>query len=271
MFRIPFYYFFKTLFLLFLALPQTQGSTFIYSVHLAPLLRGHEDQIDSALAQVKLTAYEFIQEKLRAIWGQLVGSGGAGSGSMAPASVPNVAAVNPPSMADPLSGAAQFVSGWWNAYAPAIIANGAAYIASRQQAADVAAQRYRSRPSAGATKNSSREDSKESVLARRRALEAELAALPQMSPAPPQATLEPLRGNSFGSKASGSSYSLNAGDIRNRKESGSDEDAGRYETIGKDDVTSGSDESPTQTSGPRTSWWGWRGSSYQGYERVKTD
>ncbi|CAG8654599.1 15133_t:CDS:2, partial [Acaulospora colombiana] len=70
---IPFYYFFKTLFLLFLALPQTQGSTFVYSMHLAPLLRGHEDQIDSALTQVKLAVYEFVQERLRLVWSTVVG------------------------------------------------------------------------------------------------------------------------------------------------------------------------------------------------------
>jgi receptor expression-enhancing protein 1/2/3/4 len=272
--RIPFYYLFKTIFLLFLALPQTQGSTFIYSMHLAPILRGHEDEIDSALAQIKLAVYEFIQDKLRAVWSQVAGGISAANSSGATA-VPDVQAVNPPSMADPLSGAAQLVSGWWNTYAPAIAATGAAYIASRQQAAAATAQQRRPEPPKPQPQSVRPGDDRASVLARRRALEAELAALPQVSsPSPNKSVGESVAGESATSGlSSSSSYSLHAGEARRRKESGSDGegDAGKYENIAKEDVGSGSEDNSNQENvNPRSSWWGWRTSSY-GYERVKSD
>lgn len=267
---IPLYYLFKTLFLLFLALPQTQGSTFVYSVHLAPLLKGHEDEIDSALAQLKLAVYEFIQDKLRAVWNQVLGNAAANASGAPP--VTDVRAVNPPSMADPLSGAAQLVSGWWNAYAPAIAATGAAYIATRQQAAAATAQQRRGESSGASVASVRSGDDRASVLARRRALEAELAALPQVSsPSPNKAVSESFAGDSNTSGlSSSSSYSLNTGEARRRKESGSDEDAGKYETIAKEDVSS-SGEDTQSSNNPRASWWGWRASSNQGYERVKSD
>lgn len=262
---IPLYYFFKTLFLLFLALPQTQGSTFVYSVHLAPILREHEDQIDSAVTQIKLAAYEFIQDKLRAVWNQVLGGT---VNAAAPQAAPNVAAVNPPSMADPLSGAAQMVSGWWSAYAPAVIATGAAYIASSKQAAEAAVRQQRLRKSAqnadAEPAAQSSTDPRSSLQARRRALEAELAALPPSFPVAATPVSDSFAGDST-SRSSASSVSTNVGDTRRRKESGSDEDAGKYETIGREDV-GGSEGSPQ----PRSSWW-WRASSYQGYERVKSE
>ncbi|KAG8834730.1 hypothetical protein FRC17_007454 [Serendipita sp. 399] len=272
---IPLYYFFKTVFLLFLALPQTQGSTFIYSVHLAPLLRGHEDQIDSALSQMKLAVYEFIQEKLRSIWNQVSGGSAAQAGiaSSGPVpSTPNVGAVNPPSMADPLSGAVQLVSGWWNSYAPAVIATGAAYIASRQQAAEQAVQQRRLQREQRTQPQKASDTA--SVLARRRELEAELAALPLVASPSPSTTLkDPLTGNSSTSVASSSSsYGIHSGETRRRKvESGSEGEGGKYENIAPEDVGSAGEDSPTRASNPRTSWWGWRASSYQGYERVKND
>ncbi|KAG8781402.1 hypothetical protein FRC15_008812 [Serendipita sp. 397] len=272
---IPLYYFMKTLFLLFLALPQTQGSTFIYSVHLAPLLRGHEDQIDSALSQMKLMVYEFIQEKLRAIWSQVYGGSGAQAGvaSSGPmAATPNVGAVNPPSMADPLSGAAQFVSGWWNSYAPAVIATGAAYIASRQQAAEQAVQQRRIQREAK-TQPQKPSDTV-SVLARRKELEAELAALPQIpSPSPSTTIKDTLTGNSSNSVASSSSsYGAHSGENRRRRvESGSEEEGGKYESIAPEEAGSAGESSPTRADTSRSSWWGWRASSYQGYERVKNE
>jgi len=241
-------------------------------MHLAPLLRGHEDEIDSALAQLKLAVYEFIQDKLRAVWSQFAGGSSATNLSGAPV-VPDVRAVNPPSMTDPLSGAAQLVSGWWNAYAPAIAATGAAYLASRQQAAAATAQQRRAEPPRPQPQASSSGDDRASVLARRRALEAELAALPPISPASPHQTVrESLAGESATSGlSSSSSYSLHTGEARRRKESASDgENGGRYETIGREDVGSESeDNSNHENANPRTSWWGWR-SSY-GYERVKSD
>jgi receptor expression-enhancing protein 1/2/3/4 len=237
-------------------------------VHLAPLLRGHEDQIDSALTQVKFAVYEFVQEKLRLIWSSVIGGTPPSATATGATSTTNVAAVNPPSMNDPLSGAAQMVSGWWNAYAPAIVATGAAYIATKQQAAETAlqqrklqsAKRQNSAPISGPQSKADRVSSKE---ARRRELEAELAALAQ---APSSPIGDPISSG----LSSSSSYSLHGTQARRRKESDSDGDGGRYETIAKDDVTSSSESIGSPTTN-RKSWWNWRSSTYQDYERVKTD
>ncbi|KAM0756355.1 hypothetical protein T439DRAFT_321059 [Meredithblackwellia eburnea MCA 4105] len=49
----PFYYEFKTLVILWLTLPQIQGSSYIYVAHLHPFLNDHEDDIDAAIADAK--------------------------------------------------------------------------------------------------------------------------------------------------------------------------------------------------------------------------
>jgi len=274
---IPFYYLFKTLFLLFLALPQTQGSTFIYQVHVAPMLHAHEDQIDAAVSKMKTQLYSYLQERLQVLWDQVSKSMGIPQNQQANvATALNAGATNPPTLADPLSGAVQMVSGWWTAYAPSIIANGAAYIASRQQAAAAqAAQNAASRrnvqvtgynidtPVVGATP----------VDARRAALEAELAALGAAPITDMSATIRPRVSNN---SLPGSSSSVSSGGAVPRKrtesgvtaESGSDGDAGKYETIAAEDVGSGGEDSPSDR---RSGWfYGW-GASRQGYERAKSD
>ncbi|KAF8464759.1 hypothetical protein JB92DRAFT_3296314 [Gautieria morchelliformis] len=50
---VPFYHVFKTIFPLYLALPQTRGASYVYSVHLHSLIVKHEVEIDSALGRVK--------------------------------------------------------------------------------------------------------------------------------------------------------------------------------------------------------------------------
>ena len=47
--RIPFYYGIKTIFLLYLSLPQTRGASYIYEQHLQPFFHTHEGQIDAAI------------------------------------------------------------------------------------------------------------------------------------------------------------------------------------------------------------------------------
>ncbi|GAA5831643.1 hypothetical protein JCM5353_000990 [Sporobolomyces roseus] len=46
----PFYYEFKTLVILWLVLPQIQGSTYLYQFHLSPFLSSHENDIDHFLS-----------------------------------------------------------------------------------------------------------------------------------------------------------------------------------------------------------------------------
>jgi len=279
--RIPFYYFFKTIFLLFLALPQTQGSTFIYQVHVAPLLHAHEHQIDAVVSKMKTQLYAYLQERFQTLWEQVTKSMGIPQQQQANiAPGPNAGAANPPTLADPLSGAAQMVSGWWATYAPAIVANGAAYIASRQQAAAAqAAQNAASRrnvqadgydvdgPTAGPSKLTS-------VEARRAALEAELAALGRTPITDLSDTIRPSAGNNS-PPSSASSVSYGAGAVPRRRtesgvtaESSSDGDAGKYENIAAEDVGSGGEDSPSNR---RSGWFSGWGTNRPGYERVKSD
>ena len=267
-------------FLLFLALPQTQGSTFIYQVHVAPLLHAHEHQIDAAVSKMKTQLYAFLQERFQILWEQVTKSLGMPQqqqANVAPSS--NIGAVNPPTLADPLSGAAQMMSGWWTTYAPAIVANGAAYIASRQQAAAAqAAQNAASRRDARATgydvdspvAGSSRPTS---VEARRATLEAELAALGPAPVTDMSGTVRPSASNSS-LPSSSSSVSYGAGAPRRRTESGvtaesgSDGDAAKYEDIAAEEVGSGGEDS---LSNRRSGWFSGWAASRQGYERVKSD
>jgi hypothetical protein len=51
--RIPFYSLFKLIFFLWLSLPQTEGSTYLFNTLLAPTFHEHERDIDSFLSSLK--------------------------------------------------------------------------------------------------------------------------------------------------------------------------------------------------------------------------
>ena len=136
--RIPFYFPLKTLFLLYLALPQTRGSSYLYRAHLHPFLATHEPQIDAAVASLRTRVYAFVHARARALWDAVsaaasssaaadladpVGSGARAGGAAAP----------PPSLGDPVSGPVAMLGGLWRTYGPAIVATGAAML--RQGAA----------------------------------------------------------------------------------------------------------------------------------------
>jgi receptor expression-enhancing protein 1/2/3/4 len=254
----------KTIFLLYLALPQTRGSSYIYINHLQPFFHSHETQIDAALASFKVKVYSFVQERLRALWEQTVGQ-------------QQHNAFNPvgaqPTLNDPVSGPAQLISSFWRSYGPGIIASGTALL--RQTAASNAPGA--NRPALNTPPSSyTRSDTTQSVLERRRQLETELAALPKDTAAPvpiPMPSASPQLNPSRASSAS----DLN---IRERTNSGT----GRFEEIevpsdvegyDVDDNTGGAGyESGRPGAQTRGSWFGWGGSpntSKGGYERVKSD
>jgi len=64
----PFYWEVKTLFLLFLALPQTQGSTWVYQSYLEPFFRQNEQELDQGILSAQSTVVTFVQAKFQAIW-----------------------------------------------------------------------------------------------------------------------------------------------------------------------------------------------------------
>ncbi|KAL0578602.1 hypothetical protein V5O48_003393 [Marasmius crinis-equi] len=95
--RIPFYWEVKTLFLLFLSLPQIQGSTFIYTNYLQPFFAKNETQIDDGIVSIQNNTFAFLQAKLGELWqfvakaanktpanGQAPAAGPSGQQSQAP-------------------------------------------------------------------------------------------------------------------------------------------------------------------------------------------
>jgi len=101
---LPFYWEIKTLFLLYLSLPQTQGSTYVYTAYLQPIFSRNEHQLDA----IQRNALTFIQAKFTALWkmldkkapGTSTASGGWPSTPSAWASVLNTfqASASTPSM-----------------------------------------------------------------------------------------------------------------------------------------------------------------------------
>ena len=283
--RIPFYFPLKTLFLLYLALPQTRGSSYLYRAHLHPFLATHEPQIDAAVASLRTRVYAFVHARARALWDAV--SAAASSSAAADLADPmgsgaraGGAAAPPPSLGDPVSGPVAMLGGLWRTYGPAIVATGAAML--RQGAAASAGDSERalgegrraasasaSRSASGAGADAAERERK------RRVLEAELAALGVEGydvggeSAVPSAEGSPVRVRGFeaelrerGSSSGGSASGGNGGG-----------GAGRFEEV---EVPSDGEEAPARAPAAqrRGSWFGWGaggGAAGQGYERVKAD
>ncbi|KAJ3567418.1 hypothetical protein NP233_g6383 [Leucocoprinus birnbaumii] len=139
---IPFYYTLKTFFLLYIALPQFKGSSYLYKTHLQPFFRTHETQIDSTLARLKSRLYAFLQQRARMIWEQAAVAMGQAPSSYATSGTgreleeeERVDAAQPPSLVNPMGGPMQLVSSLWGSYGPSILAGGMALVgAARTQA-----------------------------------------------------------------------------------------------------------------------------------------
>jgi receptor expression-enhancing protein 1/2/3/4 len=165
----------------------------------------------------------------------------------------------------PVSGPAQLLSTFWNSYGPTIIATGTALLRQTQNAAAASVPSREALNSPPRPPQPTRQDTTQSILERRRALEAELASLPSI-PIPPA---DPA-----------TSRSSSASDIRERtrKMSGSGE---RFVEIPSDvegyDVRDEVEDNTADTSGShrKSGWFGWGGATSapapKGYERVKSD
>jgi len=64
----PFYWEIKTLSLLFLSLPQFEGSTFLYKSYVEPYLVQNESEIDASIASARNETLQFIQSRLSTLW-----------------------------------------------------------------------------------------------------------------------------------------------------------------------------------------------------------
>lgn len=126
-YRIPFYYLFKALFLLYLALPQTQGASYLYLTQLEPVLRAHESQIDAALAQLRARVFAFLQARARMIWDSIIASA-TGPQSATVAEYPSGGSAPAPALSDSVSGPTQMLGTLWRTYGPAIVAGGTALL-----------------------------------------------------------------------------------------------------------------------------------------------
>ncbi|KZT64990.1 hypothetical protein DAEQUDRAFT_769229 [Daedalea quercina L-15889] len=240
---LPFYYTVKTVFLLYLALPQTHGATYLYGAHLRPFFAAHEREIDSALAQLKTYIYASLQRVLRAAWEHVSGTlrqmnvPVAGSSSGTGAADAQAGAAPPPSLGDPVSGPAQLVSGLWTTYGPSVLASGAALLRQAQASAAQAAN-----ANAGGH-------------ARRDSLASEAQPYDLSEPGVPMP------------EANNPSRPSSSGSLRQRTDSNG---RSNFEEVEVPSDMEGEghpvDQQPAQQR--RTSWFGWGSSG--GYERVKS-
>ncbi|KAL1748295.1 TB2/DP1, HVA22 family-domain-containing protein [Schizophyllum fasciatum] len=253
---IPFYYGVKTIFLLYLSLPQTRGASFVYEQHLQPFFHNHEGQIDAAIASFRARVYAFAQDRVRALWGQVAVAMGQPppQDHLGEAPTAGVNTGAPPSLGDPVSGPAALLGSLWSSFGPGIVASGAALLtqANRPPAPAPAPARPAAAPRA------------QSAAERRRQLEAELAALRARED---EAVLTPPAGSSYASSPG------SEGSVRERTTSMS---RGFEEVEVPSDVegydVGGADEGAGQPVPRRSSsWFGWGGANAAGYERVKSE
>ncbi|TDL27728.1 hypothetical protein BD410DRAFT_713386 [Rickenella mellea] len=295
---LPLYYPMKTIFLLYLCLPQTRGSSYLYTKYLQPFFHAHETDIDAALVSMKTRVYAFVQEKIRLLWDQVAASLGQSSTSASATPPTGQPGAAPPTMRDPMSGPAQLLGGLWRSYGPTIIASGAALLRqTAPAAAGGAAPSYFDARSTGATAQPppapSRMESTQSVIERRRQLEAELAALeahtPSTTSTPSDSPMQTMPTQQGSSSFSPSSRTDSDADLRSR--------GGQFEEVEVPSDVEGYDVRPGGSSprgkeseqghaydgkgqAGRTSWFGWggaagatqAGSPGKGtYERVKDE
>ncbi|KIY62635.1 hypothetical protein CYLTODRAFT_383345 [Cylindrobasidium torrendii FP15055 ss-10] len=110
---LPFYNEAKTVFLLFLSLPQTQGSTFIYKSYLEPFFVKNERIIDDGIVSLQGSVVGFVQSRIAAIW-ELAWSV---INKTPPPGQPPAAA--PPQTQPGLS--VENIKGMWNTYGPSLV------------------------------------------------------------------------------------------------------------------------------------------------------
>lgn len=230
------YYLMKTLFLLYLALPQTRGSSYIYINHLQPFLHSHESQIDATLASFKARLYAFVQERFRALWDQFVSALGQQQQALYASSTSGAAVGAPPSLGDPVSGPAQLVAGLWRSYGPSILASSATFLSQGVAASGSAVEKAWRTP-AGSQIHL---DSTQSTRDRRK----------RHSKGEPQPQSMPAASGSFETSSRNSSDS----ELRARG-------TGRFEELDEPSDAEGYDASGRGSGSERaarpTNWFGW--------------
>lgn len=111
---LPFYWEARTLFLLYLSLPQIQGSTYIYKTYLEPFCSKNEAELDSSIDSAQSNVLGFLQSRISMLidllWTILNKTPIAGQ--------PQAAGEGKPGQ-QPYS--LESVKGLWTSYSPAIL------------------------------------------------------------------------------------------------------------------------------------------------------
>jgi len=114
---LPFYWELKTIFLLYLALPSTQGSTFIYNTYLQPFFTRNEADLDEGIVQIQKNILTFIQTRLATVWETILNAltkrQTATSSGSPTAQPPNYTVSAPAGL--------QTVFGLWQSYGPSVL------------------------------------------------------------------------------------------------------------------------------------------------------
>jgi len=131
---VPFYWEVKTVFILYLALPQTQGSTFLYDSYLAPYFTRNEASLDANIALAQSSVVVFLQDRLKALWDIAWRFVGQAQAAQAAQPQPSGGANPQPATGSP----ADVVSNLWRSYGPTVMA-GLTRSSAPQNAAPAAA------------------------------------------------------------------------------------------------------------------------------------
>jgi len=286
---IPFYSLLRFIFLLYLVLPQVQGSTYVYKMYLEPFMTEHEHEIDNILERSKSRLWQEGKNWVNFLWDKILSSLGMtqrdaqtaaalggyqvpeGSGGIPVPSDAAVGAAQPPTLTSPLSGPAQMLGGLWRTYGPTLIASGAAFVQNQQanlaRRSGPAVSEQSPRQGAvhgydvGASSSAStrsQDAQMQSNLSRRRSGEGSASDPVVPFPVPSvSSTGQPVSSTLPSTPGTGSSN--NSGDERDR----------RYDAISRDEVE-GHEDSDRPTPQRSNSWFPWSPTN-KGYERVKSE
>jgi len=112
----PFYWETKTIILLFLSLPQIQGSTYIYQNYLHPYLSKNEADIDAGIVALQSNVLTFVTTRVSQLWDTLLKFANKAAASQQTNQPEGQGPPRPPS-SNPLD----YARGLWDSYGPAVM------------------------------------------------------------------------------------------------------------------------------------------------------
>ncbi|KAI0785052.1 TB2/DP1, HVA22 family-domain-containing protein [Abortiporus biennis] len=120
----PFYWEAKTLILLFLSLPQTEGSTWVYNTYLHPFFSKNEADLDAGIVAAQTNVVAFVQSRVSMLWDALLKLAAKSQSTAAQQQNGQPA----PGSAGPLG----FATGIWSSYGPSVMGVFQRYSAASQ-------------------------------------------------------------------------------------------------------------------------------------------